>query len=152
MTFGAFGGRADLMATFDPRRPGHLAHAGTFNNNVLSMAAGYAGLTEVFTPAVSKELYDRGERLRTRLNAIDAPLCWTGMGSMLTVHFGHGPVTSPRDLVSTPAQRELFHLEMFDRGFHLARRGMIALSLEIGDRECDDFCAAVTEFAATHLT
>jgi glutamate-1-semialdehyde 2,1-aminomutase len=152
MSFGAFGGRADVMAVFDPRRAGHLAHAGTFNNNVLSMAAGYAGLTEVFTAEVAKELFDRGERLRSRLNAIDAPLHWTGIGSMLTVHFGRGPVTSPRDLRTTPAQRELFHLDMLDRGFHLARRGMIAMSLAVGNRECDDFCAAVTAFAKDHLT
>ncbi len=151
MTFGAFGGRAEVMATFDPRRPGSLAHAGTFNNNVLSMAAGHAGLTEVFTPDASRELFERGERLRARLNDIDRSLHWTGMGSMLTVHLHPGPVTSPRDMRSTPAHRELFHLDMLDQGFHLARRGMIALSLEVGDAECDAFCAAVADFAAEHL-
>ena len=34
-SFGAFGGRADVMALFDPARPGALPHAGTFNNNVV---------------------------------------------------------------------------------------------------------------------
>jgi len=38
MPFGAFGGRADIMALFDPRS-GPLAHSGTFNNNVVTMAA-----------------------------------------------------------------------------------------------------------------
>ena len=33
------------MAAFDPTRPGALFHAGTFNNNVLTMSAGIAGLT-----------------------------------------------------------------------------------------------------------
>ena len=47
LSFGAFGGRAEVMSLYDPRRPGALAHAGTFNNNVLSMAAGYAGLATV---------------------------------------------------------------------------------------------------------
>jgi glutamate-1-semialdehyde 2,1-aminomutase len=42
-SFGAFGGRADVMELFDPARPGALPHAGTFNNNVVSMAAGHAG-------------------------------------------------------------------------------------------------------------
>ena len=50
MSFGAFGGRAEIMDLFDPRRPDALPHAGTFNNNVLTMAAGLAGLTEVYTP------------------------------------------------------------------------------------------------------
>ena len=39
MSFGAFGGRREVMEVFDGHRPGTLAHAGTFNNNVLSMAA-----------------------------------------------------------------------------------------------------------------
>ena len=150
MSFGAFGGRADVMAMYDPGRPGHVAHAGTFNNNVLSMAAGHAGLTEVFGPEAAQELFDRGERLRARLNAIadGVPMTWTGLGSMLTVHFGPGPVVTPRDIPSAPPLRELFHLEMLAGGFHLARRGMIALSLEITDRECAEFCAAVETFAA----
>ena len=42
MTFGAFGGRADVMAAFDPARGGTLTHGGTFNNNVVTMAAGAA--------------------------------------------------------------------------------------------------------------
>jgi len=156
MTFGAFGGRADVMARYDPRRPGHVAHAGTFNNNVLSMAAGYTGLTELFPPSAARALFERGERLRTRLNAIadsadradGADMVWTGLGSMLTVHFGPGPITSPRDLRPAPELRELFHLDMLDRGFHLARRGMIALSLEVTDEDCDAFCAAVAGFLA----
>ena len=51
-SFGAFGGRAEIMDRFDPARPDRLFHAGTFNNDVLTMAAGYAGLTEVLSPAV----------------------------------------------------------------------------------------------------
>src|SRR5581483_11941565 len=44
LAFGAFGGRSDLMSRFDPSRPDALPHAGTFNNAVLTMAAGAAGL------------------------------------------------------------------------------------------------------------
>ena len=47
LAFGAFGGRADLMARFDPSQPDAIPHAGTFNNAVLTMAAGAAGLTQV---------------------------------------------------------------------------------------------------------
>ena len=46
-SFGAFGGRADLMDRFDPRRPDHFSHAGTHNNNAVTMAAGLAGLRDV---------------------------------------------------------------------------------------------------------
>lgn len=44
MAFGAFGGREDLMAAYDPRSPNSLAYSGTFNNNTLAMNAGYIGL------------------------------------------------------------------------------------------------------------
>ena len=46
MSFGAFGGRVDIMSMFDPTRGGNLAHAGTLNNNIMSMAAGCAGCEE----------------------------------------------------------------------------------------------------------
>ena len=53
MSFGAFGGRRELMERFDPRRPDAVAHAGTFNNNVLTMTAGLTAITEVFTDEVA---------------------------------------------------------------------------------------------------
>ena len=66
MTFGAFGGRADVMAAFDPARGGTLTHGGTFNNNVVTMAAGAAALGELLSPQLLDDLYDRGEALRRR--------------------------------------------------------------------------------------
>src|SRR5262249_37618858 len=42
MSFGAFGGKQAIMSMFDPRQPNFLPHAGTFNNNVLTMSAGIA--------------------------------------------------------------------------------------------------------------
>ncbi|MFI5015075.1 MAG: aspartate aminotransferase family protein, partial [Hyphomicrobiales bacterium] len=70
MSFGAFGGRADLMGRYDPRRPDALPHAGTFNNNILTMSAGLAGMTEIFTPEAARRLTALGEDLRRRLNAL----------------------------------------------------------------------------------
>ena len=59
MTFGAFGGGADIMAAFDPARGGTLTHGGTFNNNVVTMAAGAAALTELLTATCSTALRAR---------------------------------------------------------------------------------------------
>ena len=150
MTFGAFGGRRRIMSMYDPRRIDAVPHAGTFNNNVLSMAAGYTGLRELFTAQESEALFERGERLRARLNALcqehEARMQWTGLGSLLTVHFQTEPIRAAHDIRPEPEQRELFHLAMLEAGFHLARRGMIALSLEITDDDCDDFCAAVEKY------
>ena len=50
MSFGAFGGRRDIMALFDPAQPDALPHAGTFNNNTLTMAVGSVAMTEIYTP------------------------------------------------------------------------------------------------------
>ncbi len=147
MSFGAFGGRRDIMDRYDPRRADALPHAGTFNNNVLTMAAGVAGLTELFTPAAADALFRRGETMRARLNALSPAMQWTGLGSLLTAHFHQGTIRRPADIAGVgPGLRELFHLDMLDHGFYLARRGMIALSLEVGDAELDGFVAAVAEF------
>lgn len=63
MSFGAFGGRRDIMEMYDPRKSGGLAHAGTFNNNVISMAAGCAGC-KVLDEETTNRLNDLGERLK----------------------------------------------------------------------------------------
>jgi len=151
MSFGAFGGRADTLDMFDPRRPDALPHAGTFNNNVLTMSAGLTGLTEVYTPDAAVALNARGEALRQRLNAlcraVDAPLQFSGIGSMIAVHAMRGPVRSPADAAKGDAKlKELFFFDMLAHGIWLARRGMMALSLPIGDTECDKLANAVEEF------
>jgi glutamate-1-semialdehyde 2,1-aminomutase len=141
MSFGAFGGRREIMQRFDPRRPDAWPHAGTFNNNVLTMAAGHAGLSQVFTPEVADELFASGEALRQALNEVSPPpMHWTGLGSLMSVHFS--PALEP--------MRELFFLEMLSKGFYLARRGMLALSLQIGAPERAAFRSAVASFGETH--
>ena len=154
MSFGAFGGRSDLIDRFDPRRSDALPHAGTFNNNVLTMNAGLTGLTEIYTPKAALALNARGDRLRDRLNALcqaaDAPVQFTGLGSMLAVHMMRGPIRSPADAAKgEPKLKELFFFDMLSHGIWLARRGMMTLCLPIGDAECDKLAAAVDEFLAS---
>ena len=64
MSFGAFGGRSAIMGRFDPSRPDALPHSGTYNNNVLTMAAGVAGLSKVFTPAAAEGADREGRALQ----------------------------------------------------------------------------------------
>lgn len=150
MSFGGFGGRADIMERYDPRRPDAIPHAGTFNNNVLTMAAGYTGLSQLFTPEVAEALFSRGEALRARLNAVAAgSMQWTGLGSMACVHFAAGPIMRPLPPSSRDAGlRELFFLDMLQAGFYLARRGMVALSLEVTEGDIESFVDAVAEFVS----
>jgi glutamate-1-semialdehyde 2,1-aminomutase len=151
MSFGAFGGNADIMDRFDPRRPDAFAHAGTFNNNVLTMAAGLVGLTQVYTADAARALNGRGEALRARLNAVfrahEAPLQATGIGSMLAFHTTDRPIRAPADTACEDAGlKELLFFDLLAAGIWIARRGMVALSLPIGDAECDRLVAAVGEF------
>ncbi|MBE9604425.1 aspartate aminotransferase family protein [Acetobacteraceae bacterium H6797] len=157
MSVGAFGGRADIMDLFDPRRPDALPHAGTFNNNVLTMAAGVAGLSKVFTPEVSLALNARGDRLRERLNALGeargAAFQATGLGSLLTLHPMRGPIRTPADAAKADSRlRDLLFFELMARGYYLARRGMIALSLPVTDAELDGLVEAVGDILDTHRT
>jgi len=151
MSFGAFGGRAEIMGRFDPSREDALPHSGTYNNNVLTMAAGVAGLSKVFTPEAADALSATGERLKLRLNAIGerhgVPVQVTGVGSILCMHFQSAPIHEPDDTAHTPAAaRALFHLEMLARGFYVARRGFIALSLPLASSDYDAFADAFEDF------
>lgn len=153
MSFGAFGGREDVMAIYDPSRPGALPHAGTFNNNVLSMSAGIAALTEVFPAEVAVALHERGERLRSRINdlfrEVGVALQATGQGSLLNIHALRGLVGSPDDLeAGNDRMKELVFLDLLERGFYMARRGFVALSLAVEEPDTDRFLASLAEIVA----
>jgi glutamate-1-semialdehyde 2,1-aminomutase len=153
-TFGAFGGRRELMAAFDASAGGRLGHAGTFNNNVVSMAAGVATLTEVLTPEVLARTNERGDRLRVALNDTfgrhGVPMCVVGAGSLMNVHGTAGPVRSVDDLHDADDRwKELLFLAALEAGFHLARRGFIALSIEVTDDDLATFVEFVDHWAAT---
>ena len=153
LSFGAFGGRADLMNRFDPSRPDAFQHGGTFNNDVLTMAAGSAGLTRVLTETEIVRVNGLGDRLRDRLNAFagarGVAFCATGYGSLVGLHFTSGPVRRERDVPESAELRALLHLHMLERGYSYGRRGFIALSLPLGESDIDGFAAAAEEFLAT---
>jgi glutamate-1-semialdehyde 2,1-aminomutase len=140
MSFGAFGGRAEIMDLFDPSRPGALPHAGTFNNNTLTMTAGHAALTEVYTPAAALALNSLGERIKARLNTLfmryQVPMLATGMGSLLTLHPQAGPIETPEDAEKSDIRlKRLLYLHLFEEGIYIAERGFMALSLMISDQD-----------------
>tara|TARA_B100000686_G_C16062591_1_gene605396 strand:- start:1 stop:588 length:588 start_codon:yes stop_codon:yes gene_type:complete len=148
LSFGAFGGREDILQHFDPSRPDAWPHAGTFNNNILSMTAGYAGLRTVFTPDVAQRFFEQGEGYRRRLEAsfssLSLPIQVTGMGSMMALHFGGEKPEAP---YSHPPRvsdlYELVHLKMMSRGQFYARRGMVNVSLPVTDAMFDQFETAL---------
>lgn len=148
VTFGAFGGSRELMGLLDPTRKDGFMHSGTYNNNVLTMAAGIAGLEKVFTPERCEALNASGDKLRERLSAAiarhGAPMQVMGRGSMLCIHPQVAPIRRPSDHAGSPPEaRKLLHLDMKLRGFYLAPRGFMSLSLPLTKADDD---ALVTAF------
>jgi glutamate-1-semialdehyde 2,1-aminomutase len=139
-SFGAFGGRAELLDRFDTRRPGFISHAGTFNNNVATMAAGRVVLGEIFTSDAAEEHTARGERFRAELAGVLAghalPVSVSGYGSSMTVHARAAAPTNATEVAERdPALQELIFLGLYRRGVYTAPRGMINLSLAVTDAQ-----------------
>ena len=169
MSFGAFGGRKDIMSLYDPRN-GQLEHPGTFNNNVFSMSAGIAGC-ELLSEEKIDALNARGEKLRQRLEALleskgimtdthalpptpisDAqndnpgprsfPVMFVkGVGSLMCIHF-----TGPDRGLLQP----LYFHHMLEHGIYLAQRGFIALSIELKEEHIDKFLESTQSFCNSY--
>jgi glutamate-1-semialdehyde 2,1-aminomutase len=147
LAFGAFGGRAGIMDRLDPTRADRICHGGTFNNNVLTMAAGAVGLPDIATREAIDEVNARGERLRGKLKVIaraeGVALQAGGYGSIIAMHFQASEPRRPDEIRASPLLRKLVHLELMLGGFYLTRRGTINLSLANDDAECDALVSAL---------
>lgn len=152
---GVFGGRADIMGCFDPKGAKALRHAGTFNNNVCSMAAGYAGLTKVFTRARADEFLREQEAFRVELNekmiALNVPVQFIGLGSMFTVHFSSRPISHPKDIPAISRRlAQLFHIECILSNVLVASRGDIFMSLPVGPQHKAALSEAILRFVDSY--
>jgi glutamate-1-semialdehyde 2,1-aminomutase len=144
---GAFGGREDVLALTDPRRPGSLSHSGTFNGNPLTVAAGLAAL-ELLTPGEIDRLNALGDRLREGVGDLARELgvavSATGLGSLLTVHMTEGPVRSYRDARrADPGAARLFHLALLNEGVFAARRALMCTSTPMDDADVEHALAGI---------
>lgn len=154
-SFGAFGGRADIMAIYDPYRPDVLSHAGTFNNNAITMAAGVAAMSKVYTPERALEFNAQGDHFRKKLTDIvearELPIQFTGRGSLTNIHFSRKPIRTVADAdASSQNAKSLFHIAMMLHGYYCARRGMINLSLPMTQAETDGFVKTFEDFLTSY--
>lgn len=157
MTFGAFGGSRALMAQFDPRHQSALPHSGTFNNNVMTMAAGIAGLTSLYTAEAATTLNAKGSQLCQRLNHLAqremVTMQFSGYGSVMNVQFVAGDIVTVDDLREQDERlKALFFFHLLERGIYIARRGLIVLSLPVTEREIARFESAVEGFIERYKT
>ncbi len=151
MSFGAFGGKRAIMELFDPTKRNALPHAGTFNNNTLTMTVGQVAMTEIYTPEACIALNARGDRLREKLNDLfmryQVRMNAMGQGSMIAIHPATGDITSPEDLDATDKPlRQLLFLDLLEQGIYIAERGFMALSLMVTDDDCDRVVQAVEAY------
>lgn len=155
LAFGTFGGREEIMAAFDPRLPIPLFHSGTFNNNTLAMNAGYAGLSQIWTPSVAVEFNAQGDAFRVKLQQVakGTKMSVTGSGSILATHFSDTEVAELsciEDIQESSDLKDLFYMEMMEDGFWLTKRGSLALMVGTPQSELDRFVVCVERFLNKH--
>ena len=143
---GALGGSEEVMSSFDPRNRGSIFHAGTFNGNPITCAAGLTSIRELTQARIDK-MATQVERLGAELSraARDAglPFSVRTCGSLLNVFFLKEP---PPATIAREDSRAItnFHLAALNNGLFLAPRGMIALSTVI----TDELLSEISERAA----
>lgn len=82
LPIGVFGGRADVMQVFDPDRPEHVDHGGTFSANPVSLAAGLIATRLLPRPEIDR-INRLGDRLREGLRSTGYTVA--GRGSLVRV-------------------------------------------------------------------
>lgn len=150
LNFGAVGGRLAFVDRLSPTHPQTVMHGGTFNNNVLTMVAGYTGLREVATDRGIAALNAKGDDLRRRLTQIAAeksvPFTAGCYGSILSLHFQETLPRNPKEIETPASLRKLYHLFMLNRGIYITRRGAINLSFAHSDADCGTIAAQFEGF------
>ena len=150
---GAFGGRREIMAMFDPSR-GRPAvpHPGSHNANPIGIAAGAATL-ELLTRPVLDELNSRAEALRRELGSAfhesGIPVQVTGLGSLFGLHLTDRLVRSYRDTLGSDTElRHRIFLGLYSEGILIDPRGVGNLSTAIHDAEIEQFLTALRRVLA----
>jgi glutamate-1-semialdehyde 2,1-aminomutase len=149
---GAFGGREEVMAIFDPAGGSGYHHSGTFNGHNVTMRAGAVAVEMLDQPAI-----DRLNALGARLQlGIDSAFRDTGIaartsrfGSLLYVHWTNGSVETPRDVALWKQKAadlpRLFHLDLLTRGVFSANRGLMNISTPMTEEDIDSTIFAVRD-------
>jgi glutamate-1-semialdehyde 2,1-aminomutase len=153
MPVGAFGGRRDIMAQFDPTGSGaRIAHAGTFNANPMTMVAGEV-VMQALTPAIYRRLGELGESLRQKLRgalaSLNVPAQVTGIASLFGLHFTSQPVTNYRAVVAGDQElRKAVFTGLLNEGILLQTTCAGSLGAMTGETEIDTLVGAVRRVVA----
>jgi glutamate-1-semialdehyde 2,1-aminomutase len=147
---GAIGGRADVMAVFDPSngKP-PLPQGGTFSANPMSMRCGIAAMN-LLDASAYRHLEDLGARVRAGIDAAFMSLGvqgqTTGLGSLIKVHLTRERVRDYRSARPTPElsrKYEAFAAALLNEGLLIAPDGLMALSTPMTADDAEQIIAAV---------
>ena len=140
---GAFGGRAEIMELYDPTQGPRVSHAGTFNANPVTMAAGSATLEEL-TPEVYRRLAELTDRLKLGIQdvctGLEVPVQTTGLGSLFGIHFTDQPIVNYRSVSHSDSRlRDQVFLGLLNEGILMASNLVGALSTALEESDVDTF-------------
>jgi len=153
---GAVGGRADVMAVFDPRQgKAKVPHGGTFSANPVTMVAGKVSM-EKFSEEEAARLDALGayvrEGLAEALDGARVPGQVTGAGSLFGVHLNDRPLTGYQSWEGPPEEgvlRQRLADAVFSHGAVLSPALTGCLSTPMTETEAntliDAFSAALRE-------
>ena len=151
---GAFGGRRDIMAQYDPTVAGgaRIGHAGTFNANPMTLVAGEVVMKSL-TPQVYERMNALGETLRQRLRGaladLGVPAQVTGVGSLFGVHFTDRPIRNHRDVLTGDAQMaRAVYTGLLNEGVLVQTKVAGALGIMTREQEVDTLVDAFRRVVA----
>lgn len=158
---GAVGASAEIMSVFSGAkgRPA-VPHAGTFNANPVTLAAGVESLT-LLTRAELGRINALGQRIRDGLTElftakrVDAHV--TGAGSLFRIHMTSTRFSDYRGWrravmanATAKQKQQLLYEGLLDRGILFSPSGMGAISTPMSEREVDVFVDAARDIVAAH--
>ena len=159
MPVGAFGGRREIMAEYDPAQvEAALFHSGTFNGNSLTMVAGEEALRRLDAAAIQR-INGLGERLATGINQLFAELgiraqC-LGYGSLQQIQWTDAPVLNLGDARraadDTGELYALLQVELLNRGVYSSNRGMFSVPTPLQESELEQALLALAGALQTLL-
>ena len=116
---GAFGGRADIMALFADAQPPSITHAGTFNGNPLTLAAGIASM-ELLTEGAYERLAALGSRLQRQIEEISKdlglPFQVNRMVSLVSLDLPQATSSDPTVRAAALELKRLLSMAVLNRG------------------------------------
>ena len=141
---GGIAGRADILGVSDPQAANRVSHAGTFNANPVTAAAGVATMTAL-DPAAFERINALGAEVRRRLREIvtGLPITITGAGSLFKINATAVPVTDYRSAITVDgAWGKLASQQLLIDGFMLTPTLHGCVSTVTEQRHVDDLLAA----------